>query len=75
MSPTPPKLLAPVNEKIYIGLYAPLAPRDLRPIQIMTFSVQLNEKKNSEWKTYFDLVPDPDLEIRGRGGGGGHPDP
>ena len=26
MSPTPPKLLAPVNEKIYTGLYAPLAP-------------------------------------------------
>ena len=46
----------------------PPPPQDLRPIQIMTFSVQLNEKKNSEWKTYFDLVPYPDLEIRGRGG-------
>ena len=57
------------RKSIHPILYAALAPRDLRPIQIMTFSVQLNEKK----KTSFDPVPDPDLEIRGRGGG--HPDP
>ena len=50
------------RKSIHPILYAALAPRDLRPIQIMTFSVQLNEKKN----TSFDPVPDPDLEIRGR---------
>ena len=51
------------RKSIHPILYAALAPRDLRPcIQIMTFSVQLNERK----KTYFDPVPDPDLEIRGR---------
>ena len=54
------------RKSIHPILYAAFAPRNLRPIQIMTFSVQLNEKKK---KTYFDPVPDPDLEIRGRGGG------
>lgn len=35
------------RKSIHPILYAALAPRDLRPcIQIMTFSVQLNEKKN-----------------------------
>lgn len=33
------------RKSIHPILYAALAPRDLRPIQIMTFSVQLNEKK------------------------------
>ena len=39
------------RKSIHPILYAALAPRDLRPIQIMTFSVQLNEKKNVFWSS------------------------